>query len=415
MLFVESMLLVAALLFAGLLLKPITNRLLLPFEALLVAMGLVAGLLIAQATDLGLHPDVYRDLVFYVFLPVLIFEAAYAISAPHLRRNLGGVLVLALPLVLISISLAALLIYYGIGHSTGFPYIAALLTGTMLAAIDTRALRFLLEKIIRVKGLKTLINGETLFNNVTCIALFSVFLLFAINPETKLDLQQVSLFFAWNVLGGAAVGLAAGFLSLIIMRLWAMQPIETALFTLLMVYLTFSVAEAGLQVSGVMAVLITGLIMGRTMHLDLDEPRDHFVDQFWLFNSSLAEALLYLILGLTISFSVFTDRWLAIVIAIGAVVVARGVGVWVVMPILHHLNRSLVTLPTRRLLFLCGSRGTVTIALALAIPSELDYWWTIQSIGFGVVLFSLFVQIPMLRGWSTLQREQPSETEKSAE
>ena len=50
----------------------------------------------------------------------------------------------------------------------------------------------------------------------------------------------------------------------------------------------------------------------------------------------------------------------------------------------------------RRVMFLGGLRGAVTLALALSIPTELPYWWTIQSIAFGVVLFTLFVQAPLI-------------------
>jgi monovalent cation:H+ antiporter, CPA1 family len=55
-----------------------------------------------------------------------------------------------------------------------------------------------------------------------------------------------------------------------------------------------------------------------------------------------------------------------------------------------------MSLRMKTALFWGGPRGAVTLALALSLPTELEYWWTIQSVAFGVVVFTLFVQAPTL-------------------
>jgi CPA1 family monovalent cation:H+ antiporter len=98
-------------------------------------------------------------------------------------------------------------------------------------------------------------------------------------------------------------------------------------------------------------------------------------------------------MGVTITTDMFTERWLAILIGIAAVIIARAAGVFGVYPLLSA-GKVVDAIPyaSRSILFWGGLRGAVTLALALSLPTSLDYWWTIQSIAFGVVLFTLLAQ-----------------------
>ena len=389
----------AGLLLLGLMLKPISSRLNFPFEALLLLLGFAFGSLVIDADELGLHSNVLRDLVFYVFLPVLIFSAAYSTDAPRFGRNLLGIILLALPLALIALAFTTVLIYYGIGHPTGFPWIAALLTGTMLIATNSQALQQVFKHLNLPPDLRTLISGEDLLSNAFGIVLFALLLAFALEPDFALGPGEIALYIVWEVLGGAIIGMAFGFFALIILRVRSPSPHEVALFTLVIAFMAYLVADYVLNVSGVLSVLATAMIMGRTMHQDLDAPQDHFVDEFWRLNATLAESMLYLMLGLSISIDIFSDRYLAILIGIGAVILARIAGLSLVMPLLIRTNKALKKLPDHNILYFSNARGAVTVGLALSVPIELSYWWTIESIGLGVVLFSALVQAPLLELW----------------
>jgi len=389
----------AGLLLLGLVLKPLSSRLKFPFEALLLLLGFVFSSLIIDADQLGLHSGVLRDLVFYVFLPILIFSAAYSMDSPRFGRNLFGILLLALPLALISLVFTTVLVYYGMGHPAGFPWIAALLTGTMLIATHSQALQQVFKHLNLPPDLRTLIRGEGLLNNALGIVLFTLLLAFALEPDLNLGAQEIALYIVWEVLGGAIVGVGIGFFALIFLRVRNPSPHEVALFTLVTAYMAYLVADYVLNVSGVLSVLATALIMGRTMHQDLDAPRDHFVDEFWRLMATLAESMLFLMLGLSISIDIFSERYLAILIGIGAVILARIAGLALVMPLLTRTNKALKKLPDHNILYFSNARGAVTIGLALSVPIGLDYWWTIESIGFGVVLFSVLIQAPLLEFW----------------
>ncbi len=391
------------LLLLGTLLRPLTNRLLLPFEALLLALGFGAGLLFENTHTFGLNSDVLRDLVFYVFLPLIIFSTAYSIDAPRFRHYLRPILALALPMAIVTMILTTILVYYGIGHPSGFPWYAALITGTLLIATDNRALRYTFQHLGIHKDLRTVITGEDLLTSAMGVVLFTLLLYFASNPHIPLDSNSVSWFILWNLLGGTIIGLVIGFLALVLLRIRNPLPTEAALLTLLVTYLSYILAEQVIHVSGIVCVLVVALIMGRTMHQDLDAPRDHFVDEFWHFNASFSSYLLYLILGMSISLAMFSDRWLAILIGIGAVAIARVGGMLLMMPLLTRPGRPMADLPRRNLLYFTGARGAITVGLVLSVPVSLDFRWTIESIGFGVVVFTLLAQAPLL---GLLKREQ---------
>ena len=405
----------AGLLLLGLVAKPILSRLKFPFEALLLLLGFIFSNLFIDADQLGLHGSVLRDLVFSVFLPILIFSAAYSMDAPRFRRHLLGIMLLAMPLALISLAFATVLIYYGMNHPSGFPWIAALLTGAMLIATHSQPLQQVFKHLNLSPDLRTLIRGEGLLNNALGIVLFTLLLAFALEPDLTLGPGEIALYFVWEVLGGTVTGLAIGFFALIFLRVRQPSPHEVALFTLVTAYMAYLVAEYVLHASGVLSVLATALIMGRTMHQDLDAPRDHFVDEFWRLMATLAESMLFLMLGLSLSIELFSDRPLAILIGVGAVILARIAGLTLVMPLLTRTNKALKELPDHNILYFSGARGAVTIGLALSVPTTLDYWWTIESIGLGVVLFSVLAQAPLLEFWRREKLKKTGEAQDPAD
>jgi CPA1 family monovalent cation:H+ antiporter len=101
----------------------------------------------------------------------------------------------------------------------------------------------------------------------------------------------------------------------------------------------------------------------------------------------------------------FTERWLAMLIGIAGVIIARAIGIFTFVPLLSRiLPVDAIPRSYQAVMFWGGLRGAVTLALALSLPTTLDYWWTIQSIAFGVVLFTLFIQAltigPLIRHYN---------------
>jgi CPA1 family monovalent cation:H+ antiporter len=397
----------AILIFSGLLLlaiviQPLARKFNVPFTATLVVAGFIASeLLVMAGIDTGIRAENFHDLIFFVFLPVLVFESAYNINARLLWKNLLPILFLAIPLMLLSTVITAALVYFGIGHPAGFPWIAALLTGALLSATDPVAVVALLRQMGVSERLAMLMEGESLFNDATAIVVFSVFLAIATGSDGPMSAGDASQHFLRTFLGGILTGIVSGLIFTVLIKL-SSETIIKALASVISAYLAYIVAETVLQVSGVMAVLITGLILGyRRQHAGTGTATG-FEQELWEFNAYVANVLVFLFVGVTITLGMFEERWLAMLIGIAGVLLARALGIFACVPVLNRVTPiEPVSRPFQVVMLWGGLRGAITLALALSLPTSLDYWWTIQSIAFGVVLFTLFIQAttmaPLLR------------------
>ena len=389
----HTVLILIGLLLLAIAIQPLARRIHLPFTATLVIAGFAASeLLVSSGFDTGIRAQGFHDLIFFVFLPILIFESAYNINARILCQNLLPILILAIPLMLLSTLITAVLVYYGIGHASGFPWIAALITGALLSATDPVAVVAMFKQMGVPPRLAILVEGESLFNDATAIVIFGVFIAIATGSDGPMTFTDASLHFARVFFGGMLVGGITGLLFTGIVRL-LQDTVTRSLATVISAYFSFVLAESLLHVSGVMSVLVTGLILGHMIHHVKADTSVGFIQKLWEFNAFVANALVFLLMGVVTTTGMFEERWLAMLIGIAAVLVARAIGIFVFVPL---LNRATPIEPISRayqaVMMWGGLRGAVTLALALSLPVTLDYWWTIQSIAFGVVIFTLFAQ-----------------------
>ena len=391
----ESITILIVLLLVAILSAPLAKRLGLPFSAMLVIEGFVGSeLIVALGFDLGLRWYHFHDLVFFILLPVLIFESALNIDVRLLLKNLIPIVILAIPIMLLSTGITAMLLYYGIDHPLGFPVVAALLTGAILSATDPVAVLDVFKQIKAPERLSTLVDGESLFNDATVIVLFGLFIAFAqmdAGSFSGVDALKefISVFF-----GGIVVGAVLGLFFMFLYRV-SKGSFAKSLISILSAYSAFVLAEHFLHVSGVMAVLVTGLCISweRCKHIE----ESNFVEKLWEFNAYLANMLIFLLVGITITVGMFTSHWLAMLIGIVSVLIARAIGIFVVLPLVSKLPYvEPIGRGYQAIIFWGGLRGAVVVALALSIPIELEYWYTVQSIAYGVVLFTLFVQAPTI-------------------
>ena len=410
--FVEHIILALVLILVlSLLAQPISRFLHLPFSSTLVAIGfLVSELLVYLGYDTGLRADNFQHIIFYVFIPILVFEAAYSIDKQALKNNIVVILFLAIVAMMLTCAIAAILLFYGIGHETGFPWLAALITGSILAATDPVAVVDKLKEMNAPKRISVLLEGESLFNDATAIVLFGLFLSMAVVMET--ETATIGMFSAFSVIinfltvfiGGGLTGLAVGLLLGFIQKKMN-QALLTGMLTLVAAYGSFLLAEH-FMVSGVMSTLLAALSFSVMTLSDKDaankdeaakDGADIENSYLWHVLSHVANVSVFLVVGAVVTLEMFEQRWLAMLIAIAAILLARAVSVYGVLGIFSLFKSQKVSIASQTVMVWGGLRGAVTLALALSIPTSLDYWWTIQSIAFGVVLFSLFVQAPTIK------------------
>lgn len=382
-----------AMLLAALVLEPLAKRLHLPMSAALFAGGFAGSqFIVSMGMDTGLRWYHFHDLVFYVFLPVLIFESASGMDARLLLRNLVPILLLALPLLLLSALLTAALLFFGIGHPSGFPWLSALVCGVILSATDPVAVSELSKRLPIPGRLLTLMEGESLLNDATTVVLFMLLISAATTHTADIELSATAMNFLRLALGGLGTGLVLGLLAF-----WLIRWLDRAMIiSLLAAYASYLIAETLLGVSGVMATLACGLLLSQALRKTRPEQL-LILEGWWTQLGWLANSSLFLLAGATVTLLMFEERWLAMLLGIAAVLVTRALGVWTAAGITALLpGQQTLSNGYRVIMSAGGLRGTVTLALALSLPIELEGWWTVQSIAYGVVLFSLFVQAPLI-------------------
>ena len=404
MLTVNAFLFFLVLLLIAALIEPLIEKFNVPFSIVMVWLGFISSEIITKGfgVDTGIHWENFRPLIVHVILPILIFQAAMMTDIKSLRENVLPVFMLALPLLLVSAGIIAAGVYYGINHPDGFPWIAALLTGAILSATDPSSILNLLKKYKAPKRLILVLENEGLFNDTTSIVLFSIILTIALTGNGQGSSWMMAITqFLYVFLGGIATGTFIGLITHVLIRIYESEYIHI-LVTIIGAYISFILAQDFLELSGVMAVLAAGLTI-RMLNKQIQARQSQkFVDNYWQFTASVAEKLVFLLAGVTITLSMFTNQWLAMLIGIAACLVARILVIFGSFPLLNLASKA-DPIPLKQHLVLTwgGVRGTVTLALALSLPLSLGYWYTVQSIAYGVVLFTLFVQattmIPLIK------------------
>lgn len=374
---------------------PLGRWLRIPHTVLLVAIGAVLTLGSAAVGWNGdLRDENFHDLVFFVFLPILVFESAYHLSVRDLAGNLAPILFLAVAGVLVTAFVSAALISLGLGGG-GFPWIAALLTGAILAATDPVAVVAQLRELGAPRRLTVLLEGESLFNDASAIVLFGVVVELALAPGVEAQPGAALLRFLLVFFGGVAFGAAVGYAGAAALRVLGGGIAQTMLI-LSLAYGTYLLAEAALGLSGIMATLAAGLVLAHAVQREDSREVGTEISFTLQVLAYAANGSVFLLVGMTLSFAMFRDLWPAMLIAVGAVLVARVVTVVGGLALLNPLLREPVHGAYAGVMVWGGLRGAVTLALALTLPPALDYGWTVQAMAYGVVLFTLFVQAPTM-------------------
>jgi len=163
MLSANTFLFFIVLLLVATMLEPLVDKIRMPFSIVLVLIGFIGSEITIGLFDIdtGIRWDNFKTIIFYVILPVLIFQSAIEINLRALLKNLAPILIMALPLMVLSTLITAAGLYAGIDHATGFPWIAALITGALLSATDPASVISLLKRANTPERLRILLEGES--------------------------------------------------------------------------------------------------------------------------------------------------------------------------------------------------------------------------------------------------------------
>ncbi|MBI1733509.1 MAG: cation:proton antiporter [Gammaproteobacteria bacterium] len=380
------------LLVLGLLLEPLADRARVPRSVVLVPLGFLASEIATRvfAVELGIRWHNLGVFISHFIVPSLVFESALRLDMEMLRRNAFAVSMLAFPLMLVAAAMVAVISYTGIDHPQGFPWVVALLAGAILSSTEMTGMFSLLIRSGAAERTVWTLEGESIFNDTASVLLFSLILSLALQDSSAIGAPDVAMDFCRLFFGGLAVGGAGGFLLRLV---WRRLPGTNSFGVLSIVcaYGVFVLAQDVLQVSGALAVLVAGLVLCSRLPHHGDE--HEFPAALWTFMAQFAGSLVFLLAGVSITPAMFADQWLAMIIGAAAVLLSRSGVVFLILgPASHLPGVERITLRDQVMLTWGSVRGSMTMALALSLPLALPSWYTLQSLVYGAVLFSLFAQ-----------------------
>ena len=357
-----------------------------PYTIAVLLVGLVAGLLL-DGPHLGTPASPLIDfaasispaLILYVFLPALIFESAFALDAYGFRKNLGPILVLAVLGLATSTVATAFLMRWLTGGSWEMTLSAALVFGALISATDPVAVVAILREQGAPRRLGILIEGESLMNDGTAIVLFNVLLGLLVVGSGQIDPGVAALDFARVVVGGVGVGLLIAIGGSLWLSRTFNDPLVEIVLTLVMAYAAMAIAEGLLHVSGVMALVTTGLWMSSVGRPRISPEVSHFLHQFWELLAYVANTLIFVLVGLLVASQLERASWLDLLLVVAVYVVLMGVRFAVtygLLPLMSRLGEP-ISAGQAAVMSWGGLRGAVSLALALIacshpqLPAEL--------------------------------------------
>lgn len=262
----------------------------LPFSVALVLCGILLGqladVLPAPLSVLG-HVEVSLALILFVFLPTLIFESTFNMDSRLLRHNLGEVMTLAVPGLLLS----TLLIGGIVAMATPIPSPRPCCSAPFSAPPTRWPWLPYSSSSAPSQRLTVLVEGESLFNDATSIVaakiLVGVVLAGTVSAGTVLGgLIDFILLFAGGLLVGWLLGLVES------------DPAMEISLTTVAAYLAFLLAEEVFRVSGVMATVAAGLTLGGWGRMKISASVRTALEHFWDYLAFVANALIFLLVGL---------------------------------------------------------------------------------------------------------------------
>lgn len=349
----------------------------LPYPVVLAGAGIVVGLLPGEQL-----PHIGADVILLAFVPGLVFEAALTLDLPELRRRLLPVGLLA------TVGVAATVLLIGtLTHVLlGFSWASGMLLGSILAATDPIAVVTLLRQLKAPSGLAAILEGESLLNDGTGVAVFSAVLATILAGAPSFG--DATVRFAEIGVGGAVIGLVVGFLGVALMRAAEDAPLEI-LATLVIAYGSYLAADI-VHASGIVAVVVAGVVIARYGSTTGKLHGTQLLG-FWNLLAFVLNAILFILVGAALPASKLLPVAGLVIAAFVIMLVTRAVPVYGLLGALDWRATS-IPWPWRHLTFWAGLRGALSVALALSVADLTQVDKRVSIVAYGVVLLSLLIQ-----------------------
>ncbi len=365
----------------------IIRRFRFPYTVALVLVGLALSFV---PNFLPFH--VSSDIILALLVPPLLFEATLHIKWKNLRDDFVIITIMAVGGTLIGTLIVGEIITWVLN----IPVLAAFAFGALISATDPVAVISFFRSLGVSKRLAILVEGESLFNDGAAIVIFNLMIGLAITGAQSFSLTNTIIEFLRVSLGGVAVGLTLGYVvSYIILKNVDDHLIETTT-TVALAFGSYVIAEE-LHVSGILAVVAAGLIVGNIGMQNTSPTTRLTLDNFWEFSAFVVNSLVFLLIGLEIQITQMRPYLGPIIVAVAAVLLSRVIIAYGFTAVHNKLTPQTrnISKPFQHVIYWGGLRGAISLALALTLTGNVfgrDLSNEIRVMTFGVVLFTLLVQ-----------------------
>jgi Na+/H+ antiporter len=365
------------------LLTPLADRIKVASPILLIVIGITIGFIPGMPTI-----EIEPEIIFVIFLPPLLYEAAFNIPFNDFRAHFGTISSMAFGLVFLTTACIAVVAYYLI---PGMSWALAFVLGAILAATDAVAAMSITKNLGLSHKTKVILEGESLINDASALVAYR----FALSAVAGVSFiwWKASLTFVVLLVGGAATGFIIGFIVARILRFIRHDSLAVLSLLLLAPFVTYLVAE-DFNFSGVIAVVILGLVIAYFSRKKFPKELQEQSKTIWKLIAFLLNGLVFIMLGLevpVVTRSIDPGMLLpyagcALLLTIIAIVV-RTVRVFLKrksLQLAHAQNARfkgtrrevpetlLLTAQESLIISWSGMRGIVSLAIALALPQTLE-------------------------------------------
>ena len=379
----------------------------LPYPILLVIAGIAIGF-IPTMTEIEINPEI----IFLLFLPPLLYDASFNISPKEFKTNINTIGTLAVTLVFLTTFWIAVVAHYMIPNIS---WPLAFVLGAILSATDAVAAVSITKGLGISKKTITILEGESLINDASALVAYR-FAVAAVMGSAFI-IWQATLQFILLLGGGFLVGFVMSKILAFILKRVHKNPNVTISFMLLMPFVTYLIAEQ-LHVSGVIAVVVSGLAIARFSKKLFPESLKNNSKGLWDIITFLLNGLIFILIGLNFRYVLkdIDDNMLFPYIGYAFIITIVALLIRMVRIFLQKINLQKSFKNTKRkrkrkisedalldfnnsiILSWSGMRGIVSLAIAMGLPRFLEDGSpfpernAIIFISVAVVLFTLIGQ-----------------------
>ena len=364
-----------------------------PFTVALLIAGFIAQVFVYS---FGLHTEFHLDpqTIYYLILPILLFEAAMHINIHQFRIQFLTISFISTFGLLVSMGVIAV----GLTLLIGMPFEVALLFGALISATDPIAVLSLFKTLGAPKRLSLIADGESMFNDATAVIAYKIVagFIFATTVTNSSGQIFTSLGnFAYMFFGSIIFGIVLGYFSSLITRRINNDHLVETTITIALALGSFIVADHYFGMSGVITTVMAGVAFGNLGKTNISRGVRSFVNEAWEYLAFLSISLVFFFAAYQLNIVEVLSYGKNIVWVILMVLIARAFSVYFSFGISNKLpffkNEPNIPLSWQHILNWGGLRGVIPLVLAYSLPDDFIYKNEIIAYTLATFIFTLLV------------------------